>query len=249
MAMAANSARESAPGKDPLQATVPQIRQGYLAAVYYGQRGNGDFYDFFRVNHERVLFGLFDVAGRLADTRPIMVALQESFRARGASLFAANGNNEVEALLELWLELNATVMKAAGGVHSCPAFLGCYNEEVTMLTYLNAGHTPGLFWDGERARELGATALPLGLFSHSVPDGSVIRLGAGNSVLAVSKGVVEAKHRGEEFGLERAKAYLETIGFETARETCVGLLARVQQFMGTAPTHNDVTAMALVRSL
>jgi len=29
----------------------------------------------------------------------------------------------------------------------------------------------------------------------------------------------------------------------------VGLLARVQQFMGTAPTHNDVTAMALVRSL
>jgi len=237
------------PGKDLHQASTPQIRQGSLAAVYYGQRRSGDFYDFLRVKDDRVLFGLFDVAGRLEDTRPIMLALQESFRDRGARLFAGSGNNEVDAMLELWIELNGTVMKAAGGVHSCPAFLGCYNEEVKMLTYLNSGHNPGLFWDGQRVRELGATALPLGLFSHSVPDASMIGLGAGDSVLAVSKGVVEAKRRSEEFGLERAKAYLGEIGFETAYETCIGLLARVQQFMGTAPTHNDVTAMALVHSL
>jgi hypothetical protein len=41
---------------------------------------------------------------------------------------------------------------------------------------------------------------------------------------------------------------LQELGFQTAHETCVGLLARVQQFMGTAPTHNDVTAVSLVRS-
>jgi serine phosphatase RsbU (regulator of sigma subunit) len=217
--------------------------------LYYGQRRSGDFYDFLRVNHDRVLFGLFDVAGRLENTRPILLALQESFRYWGAMLFAASGNNEVDATLELWVRLNGALIEAAGGVHSCPAFLCCYNEEIQLLTYLNAGHNPGLFWDGEWVGELGATALPLGLFSHAVPDASVIRLGPGTSVLAVSKGVVEARHRGEEFGLERAKAYLEEIGFETAHETCVGLLARVQQFMKTAPTHNDVTAMALVRSL
>lgn len=237
------------PGKDLLQASTPQIRQGSLAAMYYGQRRSGDFYDFLRVKEDRVLFGLFDVAGRLEDSRSILLALQESFRDRGSRLFASSENNDVDALLELWVELNRTVIEAAGGVHSCPAFLGCYNDEVKMLTYLNAGHNPGLFWDGDGVRELGATALPLGLFSHTVPDASMIGLGAGDSVLAMSKGVVEAKHRGEEFGLERAKAYLEEIGFETAYETCVGLLARVQQFMGTAPTHNDVTAMALVRSL
>lgn len=248
MAFAANPAPDSVPGSDPRQANVPAIRGGDLAALYYGQRRSGDFYDFFRVNQDRVLFGLFDVAGRLENTRPILLALQESFRYCGATLLAAGGNNEVDAMLELWVRLNGTLMKAAGGVHSCPAFLGCYSEEIQLLTYLNAGHNPALFWDGERVQELGATALPLGLFSHSVPDASVVRLGRGNSVLAVSKGVVEARHRGEEFGLERAKAYLEDVGFETAHETCVGLLARVQQFMKTAPTHNDVTAMALVRS-
>ena len=249
MAIAPNPAPDSIPGQDPLQATIPKIRQGSLAAIYYGQRRSGDFYDFLRVKDDRVLFGLFDVAGRLRETKPIMLALQEGFRCRGSRLFSGRENNEVDALLELWVDLNSRLMEAAGGVHSCPAFLGCYNEEIQLLTYLNAGHNPGLFWDGERVGELGATALPLGLFSHSVPDASVIRLGRANSLLAASRGVVEARHRGEEFGLERVKAYLEEVGFETAHETCVGLLARVQQFMKTAPTHNDVTAMALVRSL
>ena len=97
------------PGSDPRQASAPPIRGGDLAALYYGQRRSGDFYDFLRVNHDRVLFGLFDVAGRLEDTRPILRALQESFRDCGAMLLAASPNNEVDAMLELWIELNGTV--------------------------------------------------------------------------------------------------------------------------------------------
>ncbi|HEX6802911.1 MAG TPA: SpoIIE family protein phosphatase [Terriglobales bacterium] len=249
MAIAPNPAPESLSAKDPLPASIPKIRDGHLAAVYYGQRRSGDFYDFVRATHDRVVFGLFDVAGDLRETRPVMLALQQSFRQQGAALFATTTSNEVEALLELWLQLNRTVMQAAAGVRSCPAFLCCYNEEVKMLTYLNAGHTPGLFRDGAQVSPLGATALPLGLFSHSVPDASIIRLGAGNAVLVASQGVVEARHRGEEFGLDRVMRYVQEVGFESAHETCLGLLARVQQFMGTAPTHNDVTAVALLRSL
>jgi sigma-B regulation protein RsbU (phosphoserine phosphatase) len=249
MGTAPNPAVEQQPWKDPAQASIPKIRTGQLAAVYYGQRRSGDFYDFIRVNRERVLFGLFDVAGDLQRTRPVMNALQQCFREIGASLLAPVGNNEIDALLQLWVDLNSAVMKAAGGVHSCPAFLGCYNDELKTLSYANSGHVPGLFREGKSVRELAATALPLGLFSHSVPDASVIGLSEGAAILLVSKGIVEAKRRSEEFGLDGAKRYFEEIGFETAHETCVGLLARVRQFMGTAPTHNDVTAVALVRAL
>lgn len=249
MGTAPNAAPDLLPSKDPVQASIPKIREGQLAAVYYGQRCSGDFYDFVRVNQERVLFGLFDVAGDLQHTRPVMIAVQECFRRRGGDLLETTGNNELEALLELWVLLNRALMKAAGGVHSCPAFLCCYNEELKTLAYVNSGHVPGLFRDGKQIRELPATALPLGLFSHSVPDASILGLSAGQAVLLVSRGIVEAKRRAEEFGLARAKTYFEEIGFETAHETCVGLLSRVQRFMGTAPTHNDVTAVALVRSL
>jgi sigma-B regulation protein RsbU (phosphoserine phosphatase) len=236
------------PWSDPLQAEIPEIRDGFMAAVYYGQRCSGDFYDFLRIGSERVLFGLFDVAGDLLRTRSIVVAMQQEFRTQGARFLEPGDANESEAVLHVWLELNRVLMQTAGGVHPCPAFIACYNEELRTLSYVNSGHTPGLVRDSERIRELRATALPLGLFSHSVPDSSVVALQPGNTFLLVSKGIVEAKRRNEEYGIDRAKEYLEKTGFETAHETCVGILASVQQFMGTAPTHNDVTALSVVRS-
>ena len=236
------------PWKDPLQASIPQIRDGFMAAVYYGQRCSGDFYDFLRIAPARVLFGLFDVAGNLRQTRSIVVAMQQKFRSRGARLLESSVSNEAESMLELWLELNRTLMKVAGGVHSCPAFIACYNENLGTLCYVNAGHTPGLVRDQDEVGELKATALPLGLFSHSVPDSSVVALQPGNALLLISKGIVEARRRSEEYGIERAKQYLQKTAFETAHETCVGILANVQQFMGTAPTHNDVTALSVIRS-
>jgi len=248
MATVLNDGRGHVPRVDPVAADIPRIRGGHLGAVYYGQRRDGDFYDFVRVNPDRVLFGLFDIAGELETTRPIMVALQESFRSYGPQLLQTSTANEPESMLELWIKLNKVIMKAADGIRSCPAFLGCYNEDVKMLCYVNAGHTPGICRIGGHTRLLEATALPIGLFSHSIPESSVIVLGPGNGLLLVSSGVVEAKHRGEEFGLERAREYFHQARFESAHETCVGLLAQVRQFMGTAPTHNDVTALSLIRS-
>src|ERR1035438_5006970 len=58
-------------------------------------------------------------------------------------------------------------IRAAAGVRSCSAFLGCYNEELGTICYANAGHTPGLLRDPSGITELPATGLPLGLFSAS----------------------------------------------------------------------------------
>lgn len=248
MSTATKNVSAAVPFEDPLQANIPGIRDGQLAAVYYGQRVRGDFYDFVRVNPHRVVFGFFDVAGDLVKNRPVAIPLQRQFRTEACGLLQADDRNELEGLVELWIVLNAAIMRVAAGVHACPAFLGCYDEELHTLAFVNAGHTPGLVKDGTSIRELGATALPLGLFSHSVPDSSLIALGPGQTLLLVSKGIVEARNRNDEYGLERVKEYLQEVAFNSAHETCVGLLARVRQFMGTAPTHNDVTALALVRS-
>jgi sigma-B regulation protein RsbU (phosphoserine phosphatase) len=248
MATVLNDGRDLAHANDPLPASIPDIRDGHLGAVYYGQRRSGDFYDFVRVNRECVLFGLFDVAGGLAETRTIRCRLQAAFRSFGPQLLEASHANVSEAMLELWIGLNKQVLQAADGVHSCPAFLACYNEDNKTLSYVNAGHTPGLCRHDDEINELESTALPLGLFSHSVPDCSVVFLGPGNGLLLVSKGIIEAKRRGEEYGLERAKQYFRETGFQNAHETCLGVLSRVRQFMGTAPTHDDVTALSLIRS-
>ncbi|MBV9182522.1 MAG: SpoIIE family protein phosphatase [Acidobacteria bacterium] len=232
---------------DLVPATAPKIDGATLAAVYYGQRQGGDFYDFFRLSERRICLGLFDVAGQLEQARPLALAVQRKFRSSTPELLASSSGNEADTMLGLWLALNQTLMASAGRVHPCPAFLGCYNEDLSSLCYVNAGHTSGLIRYQDGIRELHSTALPLGLFSHSVPDCSMFRLQAGDAMVLVSRGVVEAHDRREEYGIERAKQYLDESRALSARELCLGILSKVRQFMKTTPTHNDVTALALVR--
>jgi hypothetical protein len=48
--------------------------------------------------------------------------------------------------------------------------------------------------------------------------------------------------------LERVKQSLQQSPLLAARDVCLGILGATQQFMRAAPLHNDVTALALVRT-
>ena len=239
--------RRPVPVRDPVQATAPDIKGANLSAIYYGHRMGGDFYDFLRVSPTRVLFGLLDVAGRLEDNHEIVTAAQQTFRTVGAQLFAGEDINESEAMVEVCLQLNRTILRTAGKAHSSPAFAGCYDESLGTVCYFNAGHTPGLVRDNTGVSELPATGLPLGLFSHSTCDCSTVVLQPGAALLVVSRGIVEAKCGGEELGLNQVKAGFEHSEAANSKEFCLGVLNRVQEYMCVPPTHNDVTALALVR--
>jgi len=240
--------RRPLPVNDPVQATAPDINGANLSAIYYGHRMGGDFYDFLRVSPRRVLFGLLDVAGRLEENHEIVSAAQETFRTAGAELFSADDINESEAMVEVCLQLNRTVLRAAGKVHSSPAFAGCYDEVLGTVCYFNAGHTPGLVRDDTGISELPATGLPLGLFSHSTCDCSTVVLQPGAAMLLVSRGIVEAKNGGEELGLNQVKAGFKQSAARNSKDMCMGVLRQVQDFMCAPPVHNDVTALALFRT-
>jgi phosphoserine phosphatase RsbU/P len=232
--------------------TVPaadiSLRGADLAAVFYGQRQGGDFYDFHRVSDSRVIFGLLDVAGKRDNNREILLAAQGTFREVGGGLLAGDAVNEADAMVALCLELNRSIMKAAGGVRSCPAFIGCYNEMLGTVCYINAGHTPGLVRDNSGTRMLPATGLPMGLFPYATSDAPTTAIEPGAALLLVSRGIIEGQHKKEEFGIDRVKAVLQDSNAREAREIGRTILDTVQQFMRTPPTHDDVTALALVRS-
>jgi serine phosphatase RsbU (regulator of sigma subunit) len=234
--------------QEPIQAEVPDLRKAELAAAYYGERHGGDLHDFVRVTPNRVIFGLLDMAGRLEDNNAVVSAAQHTFRTRSPELFSAEDVNEADAMAELCLELNRAIMAAEGGIRSCPAFAGCYNEDLGTICYFNAGHTPGLLRDMTGISELKATGLPLGLFSHSTCEAPLVALPPGAALLLVSKGLLEGKRRREEFGLERVKTGLQQAANESAKNLCATMIDDVQQFMRKPPIHNDVTALALVRT-
>src|SRR5215470_3667259 len=235
-----------APAIEPVASAFPVLRDAEIAAVFAGQRSAGDFYDSIRVNQSRVLFGLLDIAGRRAQNQDLLATAQSVFREVGSELLSPEEVNETDALTELCLQLNRAIINAAG-VHSSPAFAGCYNEELGTVCYFNAGHTPGLVRHSSDISELGATGLPLGLFSHTTADSFIIALEPGDALLLVSRGVVEAECDREEFGSQRVRRALQSAGGVNAHEICVTVLDSMLQFACAAPMQDDTTCLALIR--
>ena len=236
------------PTARPTAADFPPLSGADIAGVIQGNRVGGDFYGFLRANSSRVIFGLLDVAGSYEENHAIVEAVRQTFHELGCKSFAHPEVNEADAMMEFCLELNLTVRRAASGVRSCPAFVGCYNEALGTVCYANAGHTPGLLRDPSGVTELPATGLPLGLFSAATYEAPFAALQPGASLLLVSRGVVEASHKREEFGLDRVKQQFQSASRENAHDIATDILDGVQQFLSTSPNYNDVTALALVRA-
>jgi len=161
-------------------------------------------------------------------------------------------------MTELCLRLNRSIMQAADGVRSCPAFLGCYHEKFGTLCYSNAGHTAGLLLDSTGIAELRSTGLPLGLFSHATSEAPTAGMERGAVLLLVSRGVVEGEHdekAGEnlEFGLNRVKDHLQQHSLQAHRsldphELCASVLNAAVECACGPLVHEDMTALALVRT-
>jgi serine phosphatase RsbU (regulator of sigma subunit) len=240
------------PVVEPVPSEFPKMEGAEIAATTYGQRVAGDFYDSQRVSPERILFGLLDVAGRRENNQQILAAAQKIFCSFGAELFSPPDINESEAMTTLSLRLNRGIMDAAAGIHSCPAFLGCYNERFGTLCYTNAGHTAGLLRDSTGVTELASTGLPLGLFSHATSEAPTVGLAKGAVLLLVSRGVVEGKCKDDkaddlEFGLQRVKERLEANPSQSAQAISASILNAVGEFTCVPVVPDDMTALVFVR--
>ena len=240
--------RRKSPRSGPAQAWDSELLEGRLAIRSNHQPIGGDCHLFLRVSSNRVVFAMFDVAGRRPENQQVVDAVQHAFRSAASRCFADDEINEADAMVEICHELNRTILKTSDRVRVCPAFVGCFNESLGTVSYFNAGHMPGLVVHDGQLSELNATGLPLGLFSHSTPDAAMVALPPGAALLLVSRGLAEARRKRTEFGFNQVRDSLLRREQESANDICKGLLDEVQHFMGNQPIENDVTILALGRS-
>jgi sigma-B regulation protein RsbU (phosphoserine phosphatase) len=234
------------PAIEPIEGAFPALTNAEIGAMFRGERAGGDLYDSIRVNPCRVLFGLLDVAGHRGDIQPILSEAQSVFREVGSALLAPPEANEADALTELFVHLNHAILESAGRVCSCPAFAGCYNEDLGVVCYVNAGHTPGLVRHSPQVSQLEATGLPLGLFTHATWDAPIIALEPAAALLMVSRGVVEVRSNDQEFGLDGVSTAFVQASLSSAHEVCADVLKAAHEFSGTTED-NDLTALTLLR--
>ncbi|MEI8029103.1 MAG: SpoIIE family protein phosphatase [Comamonadaceae bacterium] len=125
-----------------------------------------------------------------------------------------------------------------------------FDLEAGTLTYVNAGHPPGLLLSAKQGQVLTVAGehLPIGVLPDEVYAEVCVPIGPGDSLLVYSDGVTEARNAdGEQFGRERLIAV-----FAAARSAALapfGLLDSLQQklrgFTGDAPVLDDQTAIVV----
>ncbi len=239
--------------RTPAPLVVPVMDSVRVDLQYHRARSGGDFFDALTVGSSRLTFLMLDIAGRRASAMDLAAFVQDEYRRHTPELFTGDVN-ESEALSGLCLHLNRTILTTYARAHMTAAFLGVLNSEIGTLTYINAGHVPGLLLTTDSNEFLESTGLPLGLFSHATHEACFRVIPPSGALVMASRGIVEA--RGEA-GILDCRSHSYEFGAQGLLEAVAGI-DRVAQtlcrhILGSAIMHagahidNDMSVAAISR--
>jgi serine phosphatase RsbU (regulator of sigma subunit) len=242
--------------RTPLRAELSGLRGLDLHSRYHSARCGGDFFDAVTVG-SRVIFFLTDIAGRKNEAHVIAAKTQDMFRGHATAIFGAIDANLMDATAELVQKINHALIHASNGFHYAPTFVGCFDVDLGILAYINAGGQSAVFCESSGARALGNATVPMGLFSHFTYEPSMQIFEPESKLLIVTKGVTQGSRGHREFGVEKLARLVEGSKAKTAAELCEEALLTVHE-LRRPPWHKrllpwrkdlpeDMTAVAIVR--
>jgi len=232
--------------KQPQPVCYPAMEDAQFAARYLAARIGGDFFDVVTIG-DRLVFLLVDIAGKREAALNVAANVQIIFRDATQDLFRDEDLNEADAVTQLALAINRGIIEITGNAHYSTGFFGCYRQSMGTLTYISAGNPPGLLRDSGGVTELAGQGLPLGLFMHATHDAQHVVLEPGAVLLLYSRGIMEARNRRQEFGMERVRKMLVQSHAGDANDLCNELLSTVQAHTKGSRIDNDLTTIALRR--
>jgi sigma-B regulation protein RsbU (phosphoserine phosphatase) len=115
--------------------------------------------------------------------------------------------------------------------------------------YLSAGHNPPVLLrlDGTVER-LKSESIPLGIELNEKYDAGSTLLQPDELLVIYTDGVTEARNeRGEQFGESRLLSSLQVRMGERASITLAGIMKNLDDFVGTAVQHDDITCLVVTR--
>jgi sigma-B regulation protein RsbU (phosphoserine phosphatase) len=200
----------------------------------------GDFYDYFRLDAERLGVVIADVSGKGVPAAIFMAMTRTALKA-----VALRGEPPGECLKEV----NAFLCRENHADMFVTVFYGILNFRTGEFLHSNGGHNPPclLTSGGEPATlETEMSGTVLGIFEGACYATCRTSLRAGDTLFLYTDGVTEAMDReGKMFGLPRLRAFLQGIDPHSAADLIQGVLTAVQEFIAGAAQSDDITALAV----
>jgi sigma-B regulation protein RsbU (phosphoserine phosphatase) len=123
-----------------------------------------------------------------------------------------------------------------------------------LLTYVNAGHNPPLFFQTNAKRnhiiptQLTRTGIALGVDTQLPYDQKTVQLNPGDFIFLYTDGITEAEDpAGQTFGIERLQQILQEHYDENAAEIISWVEKAATMFTASATPFDDITLMVLRR--
>jgi serine phosphatase RsbU (regulator of sigma subunit)/ketosteroid isomerase-like protein len=226
------------------QALLPKelpVLGGWEIVPYYqpAREVGGDFYDFLTLSDGRVGAIIGDVSGKGIAAALVMANTQSVLRA------VAQGSTTPGELLA---QVNEVLFAYIPSNMFVTCFCGVLDPESGRFTYANAGHNPPLRQHGDKAIDLRATGMPLGLMPGMPYEEKSTLLLPGDRVLFYSDGLIEAHNQEREMlGSPRLKDLLME-NPPGASQLTAHVLAELGRFTGEQwEQEDDITLVTLQR--
>jgi phosphoserine phosphatase RsbU/P len=202
----------------------------------------GDYYDaFLRPSGGPLLIAVADVSGKSVPAAMMMCTFQASLRA------LANSTNSLTELLD---GLNRQACAHSQNGRFTTAFVAELNPHTGDLAYLCAGHNPPILRRADGTIErLKSENMPLGIELTEKYAAGITRLNPQDILIIYTDGVTDARDEDRSaFGDPRLLSIAANTGPERAAMTLSNIMRNLDDFVGAAPQHDDITCMVVRRA-
>ena len=211
------------------------------ASMEAAKEVGGDFYDFFRIDDDRIALVIADVCGKGIPAALFMVLSQTIIRSKATQSISA---------AECMIEANHLLSAYSMDDMFVTAFYAIYHTKTGQITYCNAGHNPPhvLRADGTVEVLPRHRNLFMGALDGATYKEGTLQLGHGDALVMFTDGVTEAKNqKREEFGTERLDAILKGMPGKSSQQIIENVKTGITDFVAGADQHDDITMLVLKR--
>ena len=236
--------------KEIQQAILPRIFPPFpeneeeidLAALMVPAKDvGGDFYDFFRIDENRIGIVMADVSGKGIPAAIFMAVSRTLIRTVGLQDYTP---------AKCLTKSNELLCAESVDCMFVTVFYGIYHIDTGMLEYCNGGHnSPYILHANGDIEMLPLSNNPMvGAVEDITFQGNQTKLEIGDTLMMYTDGVNEATNAAlEEYGDDRMEQVLRRLNGKSCKEIIDGQLESVREFAMEAEQSDDITIMALKR--
>lgn len=201
----------------------------------------GDFFDFFRIDNDRIALVIADVCGKGIPAALFMAVSRTMIHSKG---------KQCDSARECMTESNRLLAAYSVDSMFVTVFYAIYNTKTGFINYCNAGHNPPHLLHANGTIE----GLPLskntivGALDGLDFQEETLQLEHGDTLVMYTDGVTEAMNPAyEEFGRERLNQILVSMPHQSCQQMVESIKAGIKTFVEDAEQSDDITMLILKR--